>query len=111
MHEAKKITGFTNVTSIGKQAFYNCSALTQIGSKSRAITLSKVQKIYNSAFQNCKKVTRFTITSKSLKSVGSKAISGINKKTVIRVPSSKLSTYKKLFKSSTGYVKSMKITK
>ena len=27
------------------------------------------------------------------------------------VPSSKLSTYKKLFKSSTGYVKSMKITK
>ena len=107
----KKITGFTNVTSIGKQAFYNCSALTQIGSKSGTITLSKVQKIYNSAFQNCKKVTRFTITSKSLKSVGSKAISGINKKTVIRVPSSKLSTYKKLFKSSTGYVKSMKITK
>lgn len=107
----KKVTGFTNVTSIGKQAFYNCSALTQIGSKSGAITLSKVQKIYNSAFQNCKKVTRFTITSKSLKSVGSKAISGINKKTVIKVPSSKLSTYKKLFKSSTGYVKSMKITK
>ena len=107
----KKVTGFTNVTSIGKQAFYNCSALTQIGSKSGTITLSKVQKIYNSAFQNCKKVTRFTITSKSLKSVGSKAISGINKKTVIKVPSSKLSTYKKLFKSSTGYVKSMKITK
>lgn len=107
----KKVTGFANVTSIGKQAFYKCSALTQIGSKSGTITLSKVQKIYNSAFQNCKKVTRLTITSKSLKSVGSKAISGINKKTVIRVPSSKLSTYKKLFKSSTGYVKSMKITK
>lgn len=107
----KKVTGFANVTSIGKQAFYKCSALTQIGSKSGTITLSKVQKIYNSAFQNCKKITRLTITSKSLKSVGSKAISGINKKTVIRVPSSKLSTYKKLFKSSTGYVKSMKITK
>lgn len=107
----KKVTGFANVTSIGKQAFYKCSALTQVGSKSGTITLSKVQKIYNSAFQNCKKVTRLTITSKSLKSVGSKAISGINKKTVIKVPSSKLSTYKKLFKSSTGYVKSMKITK
>lgn len=107
----KKVTGFANVTSIGKQAFYKCSALTQVGSKSGTITLSKVQKIYNSAFQNCKKVTRLTITSKSLKSVGSKAISGINKKAVIRVPSSKLSTYKKLFKSSTGYVKSMKITK
>lgn len=107
----KKVTGFANVTSIGKQAFYKCSALTQVGSKSGTITLSKVQKIYNSAFQNCKKVTRLTITSKSLKSVGSKAISGINKKTVIKVPSSKLSTYKKLFKTSTGYVKSMKITK
>lgn len=107
----KKVTGFTNVVSIGKQAFFKCSALTQIGSKSGTITLNKVQKIYNSAFQNCKKITKLTIPSKSLKSVGNKAISGINKKTVIRVPSSKLSTYKKLFRSSTGYVKSMKITK
>ena len=107
----KKINGFANVTSIGKQAFYKCSSLNQIGKKSKTITLSKIQQIGSGAFQNCTKITKLTISSKSLKSVGSKAISKINKKTVIKVPSSKLSRYKKLFKSSTGYVRSMKISK
>ena len=62
-------------------------------------------------FQNCSKISRITISSKSLKTVESKAITGINKKAVIRVPASKLTAYKKIFKTSTGYVKTMKITK
>lgn len=107
----KKVNGFTKVTAVGKQAFYKCKALTQIGSKASTITLPAVQKLYSGAFQNCSKISRITISSKSLKAVESKAITGINKKTVIRVPASKLTAYKKLFKTSTGYVKTMKITK
>ena len=107
----KKINGFTKVTAVGKQAFYKCTALTQIGSKASTITLPAVQKLYSGAFQNCSKISRITISSKSLKTVESKAITGINKKAVIRVPASKLTAYKKIFKTSTGYVKTMKITK
>ena len=107
----KKLNGFTKVTAVGKQAFYKCTALTQIGSKASTITLPAVQKLYSGAFQNCSKISRITISSKSLKTVESKAITGINKKTVIRVPASKLTAYKKIFKTSTGYVKTMKITK
>lgn len=107
----KKVNGFTKVTAVGKQAFYKCKALTQIGSKASTITLPAVQKLYSGAFQNCSKIGRITISSKSLKAVESKAITGINKKTVIRVPASKLTAYKKLFKTSAGYVKTMKITK
>ena len=107
----KKLNGFTKVTAVGKQAFYKCTALTQIGSKASTITLPAVQKLYSGAFQNCSKISRITISSKSLKTVESKAITGINKKAVIRVPASKLTAYKKIFKTSTGYVKTMKITK
>ncbi|MDO5783067.1 MAG: leucine-rich repeat domain-containing protein [Eubacteriales bacterium] len=107
----KKLNGFTKVTAVGKQAFYKCTALTQIGSKASTITLPAVQKLYSGAFQNCSKISRITISSKSLKTVENKAITGINKKAVIRVPASKLTAYKKIFKSSTGYVKTMKITK
>lgn len=107
----KKLNGFTKVTAVGKQAFYKCTALTQIGSKASTITLPAVQKLYSGAFQNCSKISRITISSKSLKTMESKAITGINKKAVIRVPASKLTAYKKIFKISTGYVKTMKITK
>ena len=107
----KKINGFTKVTAVGKQAFYKCTALTQIGSKASTITLPAVQKLYSGAFQNCSKISRITISSKSLKTVENKAITGINKKAVIRVPASKLTAYKKIFNTSTGYVNTMKITK
>ena len=107
----KKIEIPNSVKVIEKQAFYKCTALTQIGSKASTITLPAVQKLYSGAFQNCSKISRITISSKSLKTVESKAITGINKKAVIRVPASKLTAYKKIFKTSTGYVKTMKITK
>ncbi|MDD3746895.1 MAG: leucine-rich repeat protein [Anaerostipes sp.] len=76
----KKVTIGNNVTSIGKYAFYNC-----------------------------KKLSKLTIKSTKLKSVGSKAIKNIKKNAKIDVPSKKVSKYKKLFKSRTGYKKTMKI--
>ena len=66
--------------------------------KASTITLPAVQKLYTGAFQNCSKISRITISSKSLKTVESKAITGINKKAVIRVPASKLTAYKKYLK-------------
>lgn len=74
----KKITIGTNIVQIGKKAFYNCSALKSINIKSKKLT-----------------------------SVGSKALKGIPKKAKIKVPSAKLSKYKKLFKKkgSTAQVK------
>lgn len=107
----KKVSGFTGVTTIGTQAFYKCSALTQIGKKGATVTLPGVQRICAGAFQNCKKINKITISSKELRIIENKAIYGINKKTVIRVPASKVNDYKKLFKKSTGYVKTMKIKK
>jgi hypothetical protein len=46
---------------------------------------------------------------KKVKTIGKKAIKGIKKKAVIKIPKSKKKAYKKLFKRSTGYKKSMKI--
>ena len=66
----RKVTIGANVTKIGKQAFYGDSAL---------------------KFLN--------VRTKSLKSVGSKALKGINKKAVIKVPSSKRAAYKKVLKN------------
>lgn len=77
----KKVIIGKNVKSIGKEAFSGCSSLKSV-----------------------------TIKSKSLKSVGKNALKGIHKKAVIRVPSSKLSTYKKLLKGK-GQKKTVKIKK
>ena len=71
----------------------------------------KVVKINNNAFKGKSKIKKITIKSTYLTSVGKNAIKGINKKATIKVPKSKLNAYKKLFKSSTGYKKTMKITK
>ena len=93
------------VTTVGSNAFSGCKKL-------KTATLGKkVKTIGKNAFASCKKLSKITIKSKSLKSVGKGAIKGISKKAKIKVPSSKVKTYKKLFKSSTGFKKSMKVTK
>lgn len=56
-------------------------------------------------------LSKITIKSSVLKSVGKNAIKGINKKATIKVPKKKLSKYKKLFNKKTGYKKTMKIKK
>ena len=71
----------------------------------------KVTAIGSNAFRNCRKLKTITIRSASLKSVGKNAIRGIHKKAVIKAPRKKLKLYRKLFKASTGFKKTMKIRK
>lgn len=93
------------VTSVGKGAFKGQKKLT-------TATLGKnIRTIQGSAFADCKKLKTLTIKSKALTAVGSKAIWGIQKKAVIKVPSAKLKKYKQLFKKKTGFKKTMKIKK
>lgn len=94
-----------NVTSIGKNAFKGYNKLS-------SVTIGKnITKIEAGAFEKCGKLKTIKISSSSLKSVGKNAIKGINKKATIQCPKKKVANYKKLFKSSTGYKKSMKIKK
>ena len=96
----------SKLTNIGDKAFYKCVLLDKI-------TIPKnVTKIGKQAFEGCKKLRTITIKSKKLKSVGSKAIKNIHKKATIKCPGKTYVTkYKKLFKSKTGYKKTMKIKK
>lgn len=100
----KQITIGKNVSSIGANAFKNCSGLTKL-------TLpGKCNKIGTSAFSGCKKLKVLTIKSKKLtnKSVAKGAFKGMSKKTVIKVPKSKLREYTKLFRKK-GLSKKIKI--
>lgn len=84
-----------NVTTIGKKAFYKCTALTKL------TIPSKVNKIGTSAFYGCKKLKTITIKTKKLtsKNVSSNAFKGIYSKAVVKVPSGKKASYKKLFRA------------
>lgn len=101
-----KIGGQTyKVTEIAQKAFKN-------NNKLRSVTIGKnVKKIGKETFSGCKKLNKITINSTVLKSVGKNAIKGINAKATIKCPKKQLSKYKKLFKSKTGYKKTMKIKK
>ena len=72
--------------------------------------LSKVTTIGKQAFNGCKALTSITVNSKVLKTVGASALKGISAKAVIKVPAAKLSAYQKLFKGK-GQKYSVKITK
>lgn len=99
----KKITIGNNVATIGKNAFSGCKEL-------KEVTLgNKVTKIEKNAFANCKGLKRITIKSKKLNKVEKNAVKGVNRKMWIVVPKSKVKKYRKLFKKSTGYKKSMSI--
>ena len=101
-----KIEGETyKVTAIGDNAVKN-------NKKLKSVTIGKnVTKIGKNAFSGCKNLNKITIKSAKLKSVDKNAIKGINKKATIKVPKKQLTTYKKLFKSKTGFKKTMKIKK
>ncbi len=94
-----------NVTAIGAKAFKGNKTVTKV-------TIGKnVTTIGAKAFYGCKKLKTIIIKSKKLKKVGKKAIKGIKKSATIKVPKTKLKAYKKLFKSKTGFKKTMKIKK
>lgn len=104
----KKITSLVvgnNVKTVGSSAFQGCTKL-------KTVTLGKaVTTIKTKAFYGDKTLKTMKITSKSLKSVGKSAIKSINKSAKIKVPASKVKSYKKLFKKTTGFTSKMRVTK
>ena len=100
----KTITVGKNVTTIGKNAFANCAKL-------KTVKLgNKVTKIGAKAFTGCKNLKVITINSKKLtnSSLSNTAFKGISKNVTIKVPKSKVATYKKLFVKN-GLNKNVKI--
>ncbi len=95
-----------NVTSIGKDAFKNCTSLKSVTIQSAGLT-----KIGNGAFSGNKKLTKITIKTTKLtkKSIGKNALKGTNKKLVIKVPKKQVEKYKTYFKGKGN--KSVKVTK
>ncbi len=91
----KKLTKVTigkNVTSIGKSAFKKCTKLKYVTIKSTSL-----KTIGSNAFYGDKNLKTIIIKSKKLtsKSIGKNAFKGTNKKLVIKVPKSKVKSYKK----------------
>ncbi len=99
-----KIDGYTfKVTEVGAKAFKGCKKLkyARLG--------SNISKIGSKAFYCDKKLKKVTIKSKKLKAVGKNALKGVGKKTVIRMPKSKMKAYRKLLGKKTGFARTMRI--
>ena len=101
-----KIKGKTyTITEVGDKAFKGKTKL-------KSVSIPEgVTKIGEEAFSGCKNLKTITIKSTKLKSVGKNAIKNIDKNATIKVPKKQYSKYKKLFKSSTGYKKTIKVKK
>ncbi len=89
-----KVDGKTyKVVSIKGNAFKGCKKLT-------TVTIGKnVKSIESKAFYGCKKLKKITVKSKVLTVVGKSAFKGIANKAVIKVPATKITKYKKIFKN------------
>lgn len=101
-----KIDGFAfKVTTIGNNSFKGCKRLeyARLG--------SNISKIGSKAFYRDKKLRKIAIRSKKLKAVGKSALKGVGKKTVIRMPKSKMKAYRKLLGKKAGFTKTMKMGK
>lgn len=88
------VTVSGSVTSIQDKAFYKCSSL-------KSITIpSKVSKIGKQTFYGCKNLKNITIKSTKLTDakIGKNAFKGVSSKATVKVPKSKLSSYKKLLR-------------
>ena len=102
--KAKKITVPDTVKIDGKTYKVTCvSSKTFSGAnKCKTITIGKnVTSIKANAFSGCKNVKTiiFKTTKLTKKTVAKNAFKGITKKTTIKVPKKKVSSYKKIFKS------------
>lgn len=94
----KTLTGITigkYVTKIGDNAFYGCSKLTGI------VIPNKVQSLGANVFRNCKKLKKIIIQSTKFtkKTLAKNAFKGVIKSTKIRVPKTKVKSYKTLFRT------------
>lgn len=93
------------VVGVAKGALQNNKKVTSV------VVGKYVASIEKNAFRGCKNLKKINIKSTKLKSVGKNVIKNIDKNATINVPKKQYSKYKKLFKSSTGYKKTMKIKK
>ncbi|MCD8078676.1 MAG: leucine-rich repeat protein [Lachnospiraceae bacterium] len=86
----------TALTSIGDKAFYGCTKLKTFISSS-----SKLKSVGAKAFYGDKKLASVTFRTSKLTSsnVGSSAFKGISSSCTFKVPSKKVSAYKKIFKA------------
>ena len=93
-----KIGGKTfRVSSIGSKTFRKNTYV-------KKITLGKyITNIGQESFYGCNQLKTIEINSTNLKSVGKNAVAKIYNKASIKVPASKLTTYKNLFKKFTGW--------
>lgn len=91
-----KLNVGTNVATIGKNAFMNCTNLKTVNLNSTAL-----KKIGVNAFSGDKKLSTITLKTTKLngKSVGKNALKGTNTRLVIKAPKKKVSSYKKYFKN------------
>lgn len=91
------------VTAIGNNAFASAKK------KVTSVTVgANVTTIGNKAFAGCSKLKKINIKSGKLKKAGAKALQGIHKKAVIKVPKKNKKAYTKLFKGK-GQKKTVKI--
>ena len=98
-----KVKGYKlTVTGIGNNAFKKYKKLKRVKTNTVLTTIG------NGAFANCTKLSKITISSKQLKSVGKNALKGISKKAVIEVPSSSGKVYSDLL-SSKGQASTVEI--
>ena len=99
------------VTKVGEFAFAG-TGLEEIVIPAKVTKFyAKNKRTYESMsplFKNCKNLRKITIKSRKLKSVFPYAFSYVTKKTTIRVPKSKLKTYKKMFRKA-GLSKKVKV--
>lgn len=92
-----KISGVSHkVTSVAASAFKGNQKLTKVTIGKNITTIGK------NAFNGCKKLKTITVKTSVLKSVGSKAFTGVPKKATAKMPKAKKVAYKKLFKKG-GY--------
>lgn len=91
------------ITAVSPNAFKNYTRLMRV-------KLGGNMKIIGrNAFYGCKNLKSVVITSRQITTVGKNAVKNIRKYAVIDVKNSMVKTYKKLFKSSTGFKKTMKV--
>ena len=92
------------VTSVWTKALKNNTKVT-------SLTIgNNISRIEKNAFAGCRNLKKITIKSEGLSFVGKNALKGIHKKCRIKVPSSKLKEYQKLFQKK-GQKSTVKIRK
>ena len=115
------VTIGNNVVNVGKYVFYQCSGLETVKFGKRVaiintcaftqclnlenVTLpSSIRKIGAKAFYQCTSIKIFKINGSTLEYVGKKGLA-INKSVILKLPKKSYSSYRKLIKASSVYVK------